>query len=112
MSDKTIPIMVVAGVEGPSLYVNNFRIVGNKPWGGGKTIYQWEVPLEKLLQYLKEAGVIKKIDERIWIVMKCDCGEEISFADEYFVECPHCGAEYILNLRRKKEADGHDERTT
>jgi hypothetical protein len=36
-------IAVVNGVEGPSLYINDYRIAGSKPWGGGKVIAEFEV---------------------------------------------------------------------
>lgn len=49
-------IEVVSGVEGPSLYVGNetggHRLAGPKPWGGGRTIHQFQV---KLTELLKEA---------------------------------------------------------
>ena len=33
----------VAGVEGPSIYLNDYRIAGPKPWGGGKVVNTWKV---------------------------------------------------------------------
>lgn len=39
---EKIPIMHCAGVEGPSLYINNYRVCGPKPWGGGKVIKEWK----------------------------------------------------------------------
>ncbi len=38
---KLHDITVVAGVEGPSVYLNDYRIAGPKPWGGGKILYQF-----------------------------------------------------------------------
>lgn len=36
--EKPVRIDIVRGVEGPAIYLNNFRIDGPKPWGGGKII--------------------------------------------------------------------------
>jgi hypothetical protein len=36
-------IMYVRGVEGNSIYLNDYRIVGPKPWGGGQIIQEWDV---------------------------------------------------------------------
>ncbi len=46
--NNTYRICVVQGVEGPSIYLNDFRIAGPKPWGGGSVIYEWEVGDEDL----------------------------------------------------------------
>lgn len=32
--DKTVRVCLVQGVEGPSCYINDYRVCGNKPWGG------------------------------------------------------------------------------
>jgi len=31
-----VTIEIVSGVEGASVYMNDYRIAGNKPWGGGR----------------------------------------------------------------------------
>lgn len=41
MSNK-VKITFVKGVEGYSCYINDKRVCGNKPWGGGKIIYESE----------------------------------------------------------------------
>jgi hypothetical protein len=33
--------IVVAGVEGPSLYIDGYCVAGPKPWGGGKTLHEF-----------------------------------------------------------------------
>ncbi len=50
-----IEIMVVKGVEGPSLYINNYRVAGPKPWGGGPAIMTWKIENERLEKDLQEA---------------------------------------------------------
>lgn len=41
-------IDLVNGVEGLALYLNDFRIAGPKPWGGGKILRTWSVSQEDL----------------------------------------------------------------
>lgn len=36
-------IIYCSGVEGNSLYINDYRICGPKPWGGGKIIKEWNI---------------------------------------------------------------------
>lgn len=50
-------IFVVDGVEGPSLYVNDFRVAGPKPWGGGPVIAKWTITANRFVDRLKKARV-------------------------------------------------------
>lgn len=47
--DERIDIHVVNGVEGPSIYLNGFRIAGNKPWGGGSYLYKLQTTGREVL---------------------------------------------------------------
>lgn len=47
--DKEITIGHVAGVEGPSIYVNDYRVAGPKPWGGGHVVHEWKTTLRDVL---------------------------------------------------------------
>jgi hypothetical protein len=47
-----IEIRVVKGVEGCCLIINDYRVAGPKPWGGGKTIYIWVAELKHLRKAL------------------------------------------------------------
>lgn len=38
---NAVTITVVNGVEGPSVYINDLRVAGPKPWGGGPVVYEW-----------------------------------------------------------------------
>jgi hypothetical protein len=38
-----VQIEVVKGVEGHALYINDYRVAGPKPWGGGQTVHKWKV---------------------------------------------------------------------
>lgn len=57
---KTVTIEVISGSAGDSLYINEYRVAGVKPWGGGKTIATWKIDRERLLQHLIEADVLEK----------------------------------------------------
>ncbi|MBX9032655.1 hypothetical protein [Gordonibacter massiliensis (ex Traore et al. 2017)] len=46
---ETIKFEVVSGCEGPSLYVDDVRIAGPKPWGGGTVSYRFDVRVDRLL---------------------------------------------------------------
>lgn len=48
MSSTPIKIRHVRGVEGDSLYINDYRVAGPKPWGGGPTVKEWIVELADL----------------------------------------------------------------
>lgn len=52
-------IEVVEGVGGPSLYVGDesisHRLAGPKPWGGGRTVFKFEVAIAELV---REAGAL------------------------------------------------------
>jgi hypothetical protein len=37
-----LKVNVVSGPEGPSLYINDRRVAGPKPWGGGRILYSWK----------------------------------------------------------------------
>jgi hypothetical protein len=46
---------VVDGVEGPCLVLNDRRIAGPKPWGGGTITHRWAVGRMALEEAIKEA---------------------------------------------------------
>lgn len=48
VNDPKVSIKIVHGVEGKSCYINDIRVYGNKPWGGGKVIYEAEPSLSDL----------------------------------------------------------------
>lgn len=47
-------VTLVQGVEGPAVYINDLRICGPKPWGGGRTIGEWLTGREDILDALGE----------------------------------------------------------
>lgn len=46
---------IVSGVEGIALYVNDYRVSGPKPWGGGTSLHFWTVPADDLRHALEQA---------------------------------------------------------
>jgi hypothetical protein len=52
-SGRVIEIVIISGVEGPSVYLDNHRIAGNKPWGGGDVLYEWKADLADILAALR-----------------------------------------------------------
>ena len=41
--DMEYRMTYVKGVEGNSVYLNDYRIAGPKPWSGGKILKEWNV---------------------------------------------------------------------
>lgn len=59
MTDRAIEIVVLSGVEGPSIYIDNYRVAGPKPWGGGEITHEWKADKEDILRAIgasKDAG--------------------------------------------------------
>jgi len=54
-ADEKIRIEIIAGVEGDCLSINDYRVCGPKPWGGGIVKKQWRVRRGDLLEYLRIA---------------------------------------------------------
>lgn len=45
-ADEALEIQVIQGVEGKCLVINDYRVSGPKPWGGGTVIDSWTVPIK------------------------------------------------------------------
>ncbi len=50
---STLKLIVVSGVEGNSAYLDNYRIAGPKPWGGGKVIHEFTANVEDIKKALR-----------------------------------------------------------
>ena len=46
--EERYPIEIIQGVEGFCIGLNNYRIAGPKPWGGGTVVKRWDVSLADL----------------------------------------------------------------
>lgn len=55
MLDKPVRLCVVKwGGRLQCAYLNNFRIVGGKPWGGGDTVKEWNTTLREVIRAFPE----------------------------------------------------------
>ena len=54
---KTVEVVLSRGVEGLCIYVNDHRICGPKPWGGGKTVKRWTVEIDEIKESI---GIIER----------------------------------------------------
>ncbi len=45
---KKYLIEVISGPAGPSIYVNDYRVAGPKPWGGGDLLHKFIVEEDDL----------------------------------------------------------------
>lgn len=46
-SKEKVPVVLVEGIAGYALYINDRRVYGNKPWGGSlRTIFEANVPVD------------------------------------------------------------------
>ena len=50
--DEFVKIEIVSGCEGNSLYINNYRVTGSKPWGGGNVVHTFNAKREDIFRAL------------------------------------------------------------
>lgn len=48
MTEKDVTVEIVRGPDGDALYIDNHRVAGPKPIGGGKIVREWKVKLSEL----------------------------------------------------------------
>jgi len=76
-------IEIINGVEGMCVTINDTRIAGNKPWGGGKIVNSWIVDNDWIL-YAMEASNQPLKSENHSTDPKCGrCG-----GSHFTFECP------------------------
>lgn len=56
-------VSIVAGVEGPGVYLNNIRIAGYKPWGGGHLVGEWPLSEDDLQRAVKRGEIAPPADD-------------------------------------------------
>ena len=59
---KTISILYMKGIEGSSFYLNDTRIAGPKPWGGGSIIQEKFCSLDDLASALRGIATLTPVD--------------------------------------------------
>lgn len=53
MTSKTVSVSIVVGVTGiAAIYLDDYRIVGSKPWGGGDVLYEATANRDDILKAL------------------------------------------------------------
>ena len=52
MNDEKVTIEIINGCEGKSIYINDYRVAGSKPWGGGTVEKTWIAYKEDILKAL------------------------------------------------------------
>jgi len=50
--DNTVIIEVISGVEGQCIAINDYRVAGPKPWGGGKVIKKFTSDMSNMRRAL------------------------------------------------------------
>ena len=48
MAKQDFRLTIIEGPEGNSAYLNDRRIAGPKPWGGGTILHEWTVTVQDL----------------------------------------------------------------
>lgn len=57
--EKYAKIELIGGVEGDSLAINDKRVAGPKPWGGGRVKRTWRmVPVEFIIEAVGKGGAV------------------------------------------------------
>lgn len=75
MDNEKVKVELVNGCEGKSIYVNDYRVAGSKPWGGGSTETTWVVDKKRVIKALDRALGLKRII--------CEIIEEEKAQDRY-----------------------------
>ena len=57
LSEKAIEVSIVSGVEGKCIYLNNLRIAGPKPWGGGTVMFKVKIKIKDIIEAIPELKI-------------------------------------------------------
>lgn len=55
---------MIAGVEGNSICINNYRVTGPKAWGGGRIIKSWNAESDDIAESIRHLTP----DRKVWDV--------------------------------------------
>jgi len=93
---------VIRGVEGYCLALDDTRVAGPKPWGGGTVIHAWETDkeyrAERTCSFKTIEQFINSKRSRGDICECTECGYTCArgfVIDEHFLFCPNCGARVV-----------------
>ncbi|RPH41483.1 MAG: hypothetical protein EHM87_19560 [Burkholderiales bacterium] len=59
--EKIIEICIVRGCEGSAIVINDYRVAGPKPWGGGTIEKRWQCSLKDILEAIPELKIIEEL---------------------------------------------------
>ena len=59
--DREIEVSLIKGVEGNSISLNNYRICGSKPWGGGQVLKTWTTSIKDIQSALEGIAIVKEV---------------------------------------------------
>lgn len=51
---KEVKIEIVSNQTGGCVVINNYRVAGGKPWGGGTILKSWKCDVRDILDAIKE----------------------------------------------------------
>ena len=52
--NREVEVCVVDGVAGKCLSINNIRVAGPKPWGGGNILTKWNITVRDIIEVFPE----------------------------------------------------------
>lgn len=58
-TEDKVKVEIVSGVAGYSVYINDTRVAGPKPWGGGTCVKQWLVDRNSVSQAIASNEGVK-----------------------------------------------------
>ena len=56
-TEKKVRVEIIKGVEGLAIYINDYRVAGSKPWGGGQSIKAWTT--------VREADILTALEQQV-----------------------------------------------
>lgn len=68
MGEKITIELVRGPAREPSLYVNDTRVAGEKPWGGGRVEHAWRVDPDDVRAALGDARLRSELAEAVEVV--------------------------------------------
>ena len=56
-TEEMVTILIVLGPgDLPCVYINDYRVVGPKPWGGGKVLVEWNIDRSVIEEAMSTGG--------------------------------------------------------
>ncbi len=54
LTNRELELVLIEGPEGMAVCLNNYRIAGPKPWGGGKLCKAWCVKIDDIIKAITD----------------------------------------------------------